>query len=92
MKPVSFNLFGQRLTILPKIIISFLVVHIPIQTLSLMMNHSSVNNLRRKQHPSNSRNRVPPPYDVMTIPKIGGARLAQAQWNRANSALPHAAR
>ncbi|OKP87497.1 hypothetical protein A3844_10550 [Paenibacillus helianthi] len=56
MKPVSFNLFGQRLTILPKIIISFLVVLIPIQTLSLMMNHSSVNKVQNEILQSSASN------------------------------------
>jgi len=56
MKSSSFHLFGRRLTILPKIILSFLVVLIPIEALSLMMNQSGLNKVQREISRSNASN------------------------------------
>lgn len=56
LRSISLNLFGRRLTILPKIIIAFLVVIVPIDVLSLMMYQSGVSTVRQEILQSSASN------------------------------------
>ncbi|WP_138754171.1 sensor histidine kinase [Paenibacillus sinopodophylli] len=56
LRNIILHLLGLRLTILPKIMISFLVVIIPISLLSLMMNQSGMNTVRQEILQSSASN------------------------------------